>query len=92
VWHSFESRRFRPATMVSTSPQRYWQTQLAPVPSAPIPFPFFTAAEQSAVTHHMFEIGFLVSKAGVITAMPGSDLESLSTAGLSFDVVHAITD
>jgi hypothetical protein len=87
VWHTFESERWRPATVVPTSPQRHWQTLLTPTLGTPIPFPFVTPAQLKLVADHLFEIAFIVTKAGVITAMPGSLIELLSVAGFSVDDV-----
>jgi hypothetical protein len=84
VWHSFEHPRWRPAGMTPATPQRNWQSRVAPGTTPPVNFPF-TNATMGTVTHHLFQIAFYVSKAGVITAMPGGGLETGSMLGLSGD-------
>jgi hypothetical protein len=88
VWHSFEHPRWRPSGMASASPQRHWQTQVAPLMMPPAPFPFIGNA-LSTVTQHLFQIAFFVSKTGVITAMPGGGLEAGSMLGLTWDEITA---
>jgi hypothetical protein len=93
VWHTFERPRWRPATMTSTTPQRHWQTTIAPSSTANvIPFPFFTPQQFSSVVKELFEIQFLVSKSAVITAAPGSEHDVYSLAGLAPDDVAAVTN
>jgi hypothetical protein len=92
VWHTFERPRWRPATMTSVTPQRHWQTTIAPASAANvIPFPFFTPQQFASAVKELFEIQFLVSKSAVITAAPGSEHEVYSLAGLAFDDVAAVT-
>jgi hypothetical protein len=90
VWHSFEEPRWRPATMVSSTPRRHWQTQLAPAAAAIVtPLPFVTSAQLGDAFNEIFEIYFVVSKTAVITAAPGSREDAYAMAGLVPDDVAA---
>ncbi len=89
IWHSFEHPpRWRPTAMTDASLQRHWQTQVAPTPTLPTPS-LLTHATIGNFTHLLFQVSFYVSKAGVITAMPGGGLEVASMVGLTLDEVQA---
>jgi len=89
VWHSFEHPpRWRPAAMQPSSPQRHWQTQVAPLATLPTTS-IFAHATLGNTTHLLFQVSFYISKAAVITAMPGSSIEVASMVGLPFDDVVA---
>lgn len=89
VWHSFEHPpRWRPAAMTNGSLQRHWQTQVAPALTGPTTS-LFAHATLGNFTHLLFQVAFYISKAGVISAMPGGGLEVASMVGLTFDEVEA---
>jgi hypothetical protein len=90
VWHTFERQHWRPATMVSSSPQRSWQMALSPADSLfVVPFPF-TPAQFGDAVRDIFEIQFLVSKTGMITAAPGELADVCALVGLVPDDVEFV--
>lgn len=84
VWHSFELTRWRRATMDKNSPQRHWQTPVAPVLGPPL-VSGFTEGTMNTVSAAIFQISFYISKAGVISAMPGGGLEAAAMVGITQD-------
>jgi hypothetical protein len=81
IWHSFEFARWRPMTMITSSPPRFWETAVTPNPGFPVPSPPTEAFERT-YARNIISLGFVVTKSGVITVMPGSGLEAFCLAGL----------
>jgi len=90
LWHSFESSAFRPASIPSNSPQRHWMTQLAPPILQMMAFALTTPDEVLHNTAQLYQISFLISKTGEVSAMIGGGLEVMSLAGLDYDLAMKI--
>ena len=89
VFHSLEHGRWRPADMTPASPQRHWQTPMMPVLAATLASEF-TEGTMNTVAAHIFQIAFYVSKAVVITAMPGGGLEAGAMVGVTQDELDIV--
>jgi Putative peptidoglycan binding domain len=85
LWHSFEVKKWRPATMGSTDPRRHWLSFIPPIPGGVTHAPF----TELKFIGQVLDLGFLVDPAGAITVMAGTLDEVSAVVDLSSDEIRA---
>src|SRR5262245_792266 len=93
VWHSFEARRWRPASIQTESPRRKWWNDVSPVPSSvthtPFDVHFRDPATGDEVLAGLLGLAFLMDRRARIHVMAETWTETSALVDLTMERINA---
>jgi hypothetical protein len=93
VWHTFETKKWRPSGMSSDDARRSWWSAVLPALTPVTSTPFAAGPEFGNNVYQLLELGFVVDYNGVVTVMGTTLVEAAAVVGLDkAQIVSAWTD